>query len=174
LAVTQFIIDLVKYRKKEFLIMLMNFVINEVGARYLNSPPDQRNPREKYAVLDVLVGLSGQLKRSQNFGPELERIVVTHVIPELRSSHAWLAGKACQTVALFYNISWSTPQHYINALSDVLSHTTADCLPLQFQAAVSVQDLISPSFVRDIVRSDVPNLLKGACLSTTPRWRKVT
>jgi hypothetical protein len=141
--------------------MIMNYVIFDVGARYLNTSPADRNPREKYAILDVLIGLAMQLKRSKNFGPELEKILMMHVVPELSSQHAWLASKACQAVSAFYNISWSTPQNYMDALSAILQHMHSDLLPVQFFAALACKNLISPVFVRDMVRPEVPNLLKG-------------
>lgn len=61
--------------------------------RYERTPLAERNAKEKDGILQIVASFSDKLKKTPEYAPQLEQMLVHHVIPELTSPHGFLRAR---------------------------------------------------------------------------------
>src|SRR5690349_13523596 len=61
--------------------------------RYLGTPREERNPREKFGALVMLEALHEVLITSKVYSKEVENIITLHILPECSSPHSFLRAR---------------------------------------------------------------------------------
>lgn len=158
--VAAFLANLVKYRAKDFMVSLMEFLVNNVMQQYADaSQKTAELQSRKFGALDLLAALSSSIKKSKAMKPHLEQIVAVHVIPELRSSALFLRAKACQVFSVYYDIDFQSPQIFITGLEYVLADVTDDNECVKGLATIALHLLVKSSLSREVVKHVLPNVI---------------
>lgn len=160
--VTSFLHNLVRFRTKDFLISLMNFIVNEVMQPIADVPPQQRTAEmlsRKFGCLDIIAHLHGTIKRSKAMKPHLEQILLTHVLPELNSDALFLRAKACQVFSVYYDIDFTSAQTFVTGVELVLQNVPHSNENVAALAAVGLHLLVRSNLSRELIKRVLPNVI---------------
>lgn len=83
-ATVSFIDDIINYRASNFLNYLLSYVQERV-TRYSNTPPEQRDYREKYACMTLFGALSKRIEKNNELSRHVSSFLEAHIIPELKN-----------------------------------------------------------------------------------------
>jgi hypothetical protein len=104
------LIDLARDRKKHTFMGILTF-INGVLNKYLETPSEQRNGREKDGALCMIGCLADQILRKKSpVAGMMEPFFVTHIIPEFKSPFPFLRARACDITKHFSDLDFSNEQ----------------------------------------------------------------
>jgi hypothetical protein len=104
------LIDLARDRKKHTFMGILTF-INGVLNKYLETPVEQRNGREKDGALCMIGCLADQILRKKSpVAGMMEPFFVTHVIPEFKSPLPYLRARACDITKHFSDLDYANEQ----------------------------------------------------------------
>lgn len=104
------LIDLARDRKKHTFMGILTF-INGVLNKYLETPVEQRNGREKDGALCMIGCLADQILRKKSpVAGMMEPFFVTHVIPEFKSPFPYLRARACDITKHFSDLDYANEQ----------------------------------------------------------------
>ncbi|KAI9277967.1 armadillo-type protein [Umbelopsis sp. AD052] len=149
------LIDLARDRKKHTFMGILTF-INSVLNKYLETPVEQRNGREKDGALCMIGCLADQiLRKNSPVAGMMEPFFVTHVIPEFKSPFPFLRARACDITKHFSDLDFANEQNLATVYQSVVDCIRDTELPVKVQAALSLQPMIRHESVRNAI---VPNL----------------
>ncbi|KAI8376325.1 armadillo-type protein [Radiomyces spectabilis] len=152
---TNFLIDLARDRKKHTFMGILGF-INSVLNKYLETPEEQKDGREKDGALCMIACLSHQvLKKKSPVANMMEPFFVTHVFPEFKSRFPFLRARACDMAKHFSDLDFANEQNLAILYQNVLDSLRDTELPVKVQAALALQPMIRHESVRNAM---VPNL----------------
>eukprot|EP01122_Echinamoeba_exundans_P010769 TRINITY_DN4098_c0_g1_i2.p1 TRINITY_DN4098_c0_g1~~TRINITY_DN4098_c0_g1_i2.p1 ORF type:complete len:1094 (+),score=314.68 TRINITY_DN4098_c0_g1_i2:54-3335(+) len=161
--VSSFIVNLVRYRTKEFLINVMDYIVNQVMAESNNYAAGQPRPADvlsrKFGALDLFASLGRTVKKSKSMKPHLEQILANHVLPELRTDCLFLRAKACQVFSVYYNVTFQNPQIFVSGVEMVLANVTHEDECVRGQATIALHLLIQSDLSRDVIHHVLPNVI---------------
>jgi hypothetical protein len=104
------LISLARDRKKHTFMGILGF-INSVLNKYLETPDEQKNGREKDGALNMIACLSYQvLQKKSPVAGMMENFFVTHVIPEFKSRFPYLRARACDITRQFSDLDFANEQ----------------------------------------------------------------
>eukprot|EP01116_Phalansterium_solitarium_P023118 TRINITY_DN793_c0_g3_i2.p1 TRINITY_DN793_c0_g3~~TRINITY_DN793_c0_g3_i2.p1 ORF type:complete len:1027 (+),score=443.06 TRINITY_DN793_c0_g3_i2:37-3081(+) len=135
------LVDITSLRSKNHLGPIMQFIVS-ILMRYLQTPPAQRNVREKDGALQVIGHLCRRLYKQKEYKGALESTMVAHVLPEFQNSHGFLRARACWIFAEYYEIDYANPAHFLAGLSATLNCLHDSQLPVRVQAGLAIRHLV--------------------------------
>lgn len=99
--VTTLLIDLARDRKKHTFMNILGF-INNVLNRYMETPEEQKNGRDKDGALCMIGALASViLGNKSQVANMMEPFFVTHVFPEFKSRFPYLRAR----VSTYYSVA---------------------------------------------------------------------
>ncbi|KAM9999891.1 hypothetical protein ACTFIZ_008331 [Dictyostelium cf. discoideum] len=158
IEVLNFIIDVVGKRGRANLDMIMGFCIQSLN-KYNSAGTNEKNPREKDGILIIISVLSAYLKNISFYKSNLEQMLLLHVFPELSSPYGFLKARACSLFSEFYNIEFTDPVYFSNALKLILGLMSDNDLPVRVKAGTSICNLVRANQGVDELRPILPQLL---------------
>lgn len=155
-----FLIDLARDRKKHTFMGILNFV-NSVLNKYLETPEDQRDPRQKDGALGMIGGLSYQvLQKKSPVANMMEPFFVTHVFPEFKSRHPFLRARACDLARHFSDLDFTNEQNLANLYQNVTDCIRDSELAVRVQACLALQPMIRHESVRNAMAPSLPFIMQ--------------
>ncbi|EGC38931.1 hypothetical protein DICPUDRAFT_75469 [Dictyostelium purpureum] len=154
-----FIIDVVGKRGRANLDSIMGFCIQKLNVYNSAADASQKNPNEKDGILIIIAVLSTYLKNIKFYRSNLEQMLLLHVFPELTSEHGFLRARACILFSEFYNIEFSNPVYFSNALKLILQLMSDKDLPVRIKAGMSICNLVRAHQGLNEIRPILPQLL---------------
>ncbi|KAL0098010.1 armadillo-type protein [Phycomyces blakesleeanus] len=160
MTVTNLLIDLAQDRKKHTFMGILGFV-NHVLNKYIDTPEDQKNGREKDGALCMIGCLSQQiLEKKSNVSGMMEPFFVTHVFPEFKSRFPFLRARACDISKFFSNLDFTNEQNLSTLYQSVLDCLHDTELPVKVQAALALQPMIRHESVREAMVPHLPFIMQ--------------
>nr|CAG8446848.1 11986_t:CDS:10 [Entrophospora candida] len=127
-SVTNFLIDLVKYRKKFIFSSVLEFANNVL----ING---NERPREKDGALKMVGSLSSViLKKNSGVSQMMESFLAAHVFNDFRSEYHFLRARACEMVVKFGIINFENEANLSTAFGGVINCIKDPELPVKVQA----------------------------------------
>ncbi|KAI9483976.1 MAG: armadillo-type protein [Benjaminiella poitrasii] len=154
--ITVLLIDLARDRKKQTFMNILGFVNNVIN-KYMETPEEQKDGRDKDGALCMISALSSIILDSNE--PEIidmmEPFFVTHVFPEFKSRFPYLRARACDITRSFSNLEFTEEQNL-----GILYLNVVDCLrdpefPVRVQAALALQPMLRHESVREAMIPDL-------------------
>ncbi|GAA5795592.1 hypothetical protein HPULCUR_000953 [Helicostylum pulchrum] len=153
---TTLLIDLARDRKKHTFMSILGF-INDVLNRYMETPDNQKNGRDKDGALCMIGALSSViLGNKSEVANMMEPFFEAHVFPEFRSRFPYLRARACDITRHFSDLDFSNEENTLTVYRSVLNCLRDKELPVRVQAALALQPMIRHESVREAMG---PNLL---------------
>ncbi|KAK5575761.1 hypothetical protein RB653_006895 [Dictyostelium firmibasis] len=159
IEVLNFMIDVVGKRGRANLDMIMGFCIQLLNKYNSATDASEKNPRQKDGVLIIISVLSAYLKNISFYKSNLEQMLLLHVFPELTSQYGFLKARACSLFSEFYNIQFTDPVYFSNALKIILGLMSDNDLPVRVKAGASICNLVRANQGVDELRPILPQLL---------------
>lgn len=154
------LIDLARDRKKHTFMGILNF-INSVLTRYLETPDEQKNGREKDGALCMIGCLAHQVLRQKSpVANMMEPFFVTHVFPEFKSRFPYLRARACDMTRHFSDLDFANEQNLATLYQNVLDSLRDPELPVKVQAALALQPMIRHESVRNAMAPNLPFIMQ--------------
>ncbi len=157
LTAAEVLVDVLQLRPKDHFHAFVARAL-EVLAQYQATPLAQRNYQMKDGVLFALGSINFLLKKRPETAKQLGALLMTHVLPELSSPHAFLRAKACWCVAQF----WDAPlSHEVwrHVIAQVLERLKDPQLPVQVHAMLAMKYIVNGDAGADMVRAILPQLV---------------
>ncbi|KAI9266554.1 armadillo-type protein [Phascolomyces articulosus] len=153
------LIDLARDRKKHTFMGILNF-INNVLNKYLETPDEQKNGREKDGALCMIGCLAHQVLRQKSpVANMMEPFFVTHVFPEFKSRFPYLRARACDMTRHFSDLDFTNEQNLATLYQNVLDALRDSELPVKVQAALALQPMIRHESVRNAMAPSLPFIM---------------
>ncbi|KAG2183579.1 hypothetical protein INT43_006585 [Umbelopsis isabellina] len=155
-----FLIDLARDRKKHTFMGILTF-INSVLNKYLETPVEQRDGREKYGALSMIGCLADQILRKKSpVAGMMEPFFVTHVIPEFKSPFPYLRAQACDITKHFSDLDFANEQNLATLYQNVVECIRDSELPVKVQACLALQPMIRHESVRNAMIPNLPFIMQ--------------
>eukprot|EP01098_Paradermamoeba_levis_P001776 TRINITY_DN1204_c0_g1_i8.p1 TRINITY_DN1204_c0_g1~~TRINITY_DN1204_c0_g1_i8.p1 ORF type:complete len:591 (+),score=195.58 TRINITY_DN1204_c0_g1_i8:135-1907(+) len=145
------IYDLVKHRSKAFFFQFMQFVVERLS-KFHQLPPNEKNFSEKDGLMFVIGSLSRRLKKTPEFLPSLEGMVLTHVLPDFSSPVGLLRAKACWVFGQFADIEYKNSETFITGLKSVLVCMRDPEMVVRVEAGIAINNLVEIQLATDQLR----------------------
>ncbi|KAI9304897.1 armadillo-type protein [Cunninghamella echinulata] len=154
------LITLARDRKKHTFMGILGF-INNVLNKYLETPDEQKNGREKDGALNMIACLSYQiLHKKSPVANMMEPFFVTHVFPEFKSRFPYLRARACDITKHFSDLDFANKQNLAILYQNVLDCLRDTDLPVKVQAALALQPMIRHESVREAMAPSLPFIMQ--------------
>lgn len=154
------LVDLARDRKKHTFMGILNF-INNVLNKYLETPDEQKNGRDKDGALCMIGCLAHQVLRQKSpVASMMEPFFVTHVFPEFRSPFPYLRARACDMTRHFSDLDFANEQNLATLYESVLNALRDSELPVKVQAALALQPMIRHESVRNAMAPNLPFIME--------------
>ncbi|KAI8100099.1 armadillo-type protein [Halteromyces radiatus] len=154
------LITLARDRKKHTFMGILGF-INGVLNKYLETPDDQKNGREKDGALNMIACLSYQiLQKKSPVANMMEPFFVSHVFPEFKSRFPYLRARACDMTKHFSDLDFANEQNLATLYQNVLDCLRDTDLPVKIQAALALQPMIRHESVRNAMAPSLPFIMQ--------------
>ncbi|KAJ3087930.1 hypothetical protein HK102_009952 [Quaeritorhiza haematococci] len=131
---------LVKVRFKQTFVPVVGF-INGLLTSYNESPPEQRDPRQKDGALWMISAITDVMYAKQTGAEQIEPFLVAHVFPEFKSQYPFLRARACTTLLRCIQqdeMQFSHPEHIAIAVQSVLTCLQDPDMIVKVYAALSL------------------------------------
>eukprot|EP00937_MAST-01D_sp_MAST-1D-sp2_P003692 g3692.t1 len=147
-------------RGKDALARSLNFFTEKLTA-YQLAAPAQREYVHQDAVIFAIGALENVLKKSNKFAPNIEVMLVSHVLPELRSQHGFLRARALWCVGRFADVEFKVPQNVLGFTEGVIEALRDAELPVQAAAATALKKLLEEQeATAQVVKSRLPQVIQ--------------
>lgn len=157
---TNLLIDLARDRKKHTFMGILGF-INNVLNKYMETPDEQKDGREKDGALCMIGCLSHQVLRKKSpVANMMEPFFVTHVFPEFKSRFPYLRARACDMTRHFSDMDFANEQNLATLYQNVLDALRDSELPVKVQAALALQPMIRHESVRIAMAPNLPFIMQ--------------
>eukprot|EP01135_Chromosphaera_perkinsii_P012403 Nk52_evm14s2657 gene=Nk52_evmTU14s2657 len=133
--------ELVDRRGKVTLMPTLTFA-NGVLTEYINLPENQRNPRLKDGILNLIGNIAGCINKKKELKGQLENMLVAHVLPEFQSRFGFLRARACYIVHSFSMVKYKNDQNIVACLENVVRCMRDTDIPVRVEAAMALRVLI--------------------------------
>ncbi|KAI8335415.1 armadillo-type protein [Chlamydoabsidia padenii] len=154
------LITLARDRKKHTFMGILGF-INSVLNKYLETPDEQKNGREKDGALNMIACLSYQiLQKKSPVAGMMEPFFVSHVFPEFKSRFPYLRARACDITKRFSDLDFANQQNLATLYQNVLDCLRDTDLPVKIQAALALQPMIRHESVREAMVPSLPFIMQ--------------
>lgn len=153
------VVDIVSLRGKNHLAQLMHYIVS-ILMRYVQSPPEQRNYREKDGALQVIGHLSGPLLKRKEYAGSLEQMMVVHVLPEFQNPNGYLRSRACWIFSEYYEIDYENPANFLAGLAATVTCMRDPELPVRVQAGLAMRNLVRAELAKAELQKVLPELLQ--------------
>ncbi|KAI9004065.1 putative nonsense-mediated mRNA decay protein [Gaertneriomyces semiglobifer] len=160
-AAEYLLFDLAKCRAKEAFIPIVT-LINSILTKYQTSPPDQQNPREKDGALRMMSSLAPlALSKKSPIKDQVQTFIVSHVLPELRSPHAFLRVRACMTLKSYDEVTFDDPSHLQFAFQGVVECLHDSELPVKVAAALAIEPYLKIEQIHEALKPHVQGIIQA-------------
>ncbi|KNC96420.1 uncharacterized protein SPPG_08317 [Spizellomyces punctatus DAOM BR117] len=159
-AVETLLFDIAKLRSKTFVPIVS--LINTIIARYEETSQEQRNPRHKDGALKMMSCLAPlALDNKSPIKGHLEQFIVTHVLPELKSSHAFLRARACETLLSYEGLVFENEGNQQMAFRGVLDCLVDSDLPVRVSAALALRIYLKIPMIYEAMKPHVQSIIQA-------------
>ncbi|KAI8325447.1 ARM repeat-containing protein [Martensiomyces pterosporus] len=160
LAASNLLIDFAVDRKKATLSTILGF-INSVLATYSQAPEEARNPRLKDGALAMMSSLCGLLSsRKSPIISTLPDFLLTHVIPEFKSSYGFLRARALDTYCRYSSVEFPDKRITQGIFESVYGLLNDAELPVRVHAALALQPMIENEDIRAALLNHLPQVMQ--------------
>lgn len=153
------LIHLARFRPRRYFERLMQF-LHGLLEHERQAPAEQRDPRRKDGALCAVGALNYKLKRSSEYAPHLQALLIAYVYPEFESPHGFLRARACWVLSQFYDAPFADEAAFLAGLERVLRCLQDPELPVRVAAAIATKYLLWRDLGRDAMRPLLPRLLQ--------------
>ncbi|KAJ3147521.1 hypothetical protein HDU89_005344 [Geranomyces variabilis] len=158
--------DLAKLRSKQTFQPIMT-IINDIVTKYSSTPAEQRNPQLKDGAMEMMAVLAHLALADQSpIKPHMEQFLVIHVIPELKSPHAFLRSRACSTICGFSDVEWTNYQNAQYAFDGILHCLKDTELPVRVAAALALPIFLEIESIHEALKPHVQDVI-GTMMALT-------
>lgn len=128
----------------------------------LNAYPGSCTPRQKDGALAMCITIAVTMVNSEQVQDMLEAFFVQHVLPELKSEHAFLRLRACEMVQTFDHagMKWHTGEGLEGAFRGVMDCIMDAELPVRVAAAQAIGELIAHDEVHNAMAPNAGRLMQ--------------
>lgn len=151
------LIDLSRYRKKDVLPRLLNFIGATLN-KYTETPPDRRDYREKDGVM-VVIGSLREILKHKKYAYLLEPLIAQHLIPEFTSHLGFMRSRACWLAQRLASMKHLGRDNLLECLKLTLRALQDKDLPVKIEAASALQYLIGVDGAANIILPLLPEIL---------------
>ncbi|KAI7867363.1 armadillo-type protein [Spinellus fusiger] len=160
MTVTNLLIGLAHDRKKHAFMSILGFT-NNVLHKYLETPTEQKNGRDKDGALGMIATLSQEImQKKSHVAGMMEPFFVTHVFPEFKSPFPYLRARACDIARCFSDLDFENKQNLDTLYQNVLECLRDEELPVKVQAALALQPMIRHESVREAIVPQLPFIMQ--------------
>ncbi|XP_068665175.1 importin beta-like SAD2 isoform X2 [Aristolochia californica] len=157
-ASMDFVSELVRKRGKGNLQKFIQFIV-EIFKRYDEAPVEYKSYRQKDGALLAIGALCDQLKQTEPYKSELERMLVQHVFPEFSSPVGHLRAKAAWVAGQYAHINFSDQSNFRKALHCVVSGLRDPELPVRVDSVFALRSFVEACKDLNEIRPILPQLL---------------
>lgn len=128
----------------------------------LNAYPDHCTPRQFDGALKMCISICQVMVNQEGVADKLDTFFVQHVLPSLKSPHAFLRLRACAVVQTFdqAGMKWQTTQSLETAFQGVMECIMDKELPVRIQAAEAIGELIAHDEVHNAMAPNAGRLMQ--------------
>ncbi|KAJ3159832.1 hypothetical protein HDU86_001484 [Geranomyces michiganensis] len=158
--------DLAKLRSKQTFQPIMT-IINDIVTKYNSTPAEQQNPQLKDGAMEMMSVLAHLALADQSpIKQHMEQFLVTNVIPELKSPHAFLRSRACSTILGFSDLEYTNDQNAQYAFQGIL-HCLKDAeLPVRVAAALALPIFLDNVSITEALKPHIQDVI-GTMMALT-------
>ena len=147
---------LVQKRMKGSFLSILEFLTD-----ILNNYPASRSPSEKEGALHLIKILEDSMLSHPATVPNLEGLLVQHVIPDLASPHRFLRFRAADVIAsLAGKMEWKDSKNLESTFQGIMTILGDTELPVRVQAAEAISALVDHSEVQQAMAPNAPRLMQ--------------
>ncbi|KAI8867987.1 ARM repeat-containing protein [Ramicandelaber brevisporus] len=120
------------------------------------------NARVKYGALHMLCTIASQIMGKESEArDQIEGALVAHVLPEITSEHGFLRCKALQTIAAFWQLSYSQPANLAVAVNGTIGRLEDPDLPVRVQATMTLQFMLRDEGTAELLRPHLAGVMRA-------------
>ena len=151
---------LCRKRGKDALNRSLNFFTEMLNA-YQLAPPEQRDYVQKDGTLYAIGALSDTLQKSNKYSPNLEVMLVSHVLPDFRAPRGFVRARAIWCLKRFADITFQVEQNVIAFTQGVIDALRDPELPVQCEAAATMRFVLKEQEgAKATLRSVLPQVIQ--------------
>ncbi|KAI0040287.1 ARM repeat-containing protein [Auriscalpium vulgare] len=134
---TSFLFQLVSSRTQTAFMPILHFVHQVLAS---NPTPPQR-----FGALNMIAALGPFIMRHPDVKINIEDFAMQHVLPEFKSSHAYLRAIAAEVIGTFERnkITWNNEANLSAVVSAVATNLDDTELPVRVQAALALTEMVA-------------------------------
>ncbi|UZJ56806.1 hypothetical protein CBS101457_006126 [Exobasidium rhododendri] len=151
-----FSLTLVQKRMKGSFLSILEFLTD-----VLNNYPASKTPSEKEGALHLIKILEDSMLSHPATLPNLEGLMIQHIVPDLASPHRFLRFRAADVVAcLAGKMEWKDSKNLETTFQGVMTILEDTELPVRVQAAEAISNLVDHSEVKQAMAPNAPRLMQ--------------
>lgn len=158
-AATNFLVTLVHKRSKIVLPNLLQFV-QGIVSNHVQNPQDLALARQQEGALRIMVAIA-QFVAAKNSPvvSQMEPFIAQYVFPDFSSPHGFLRARACQVLNHYAEIDFENIENISFAYQRILKCLEDEHLPVQIEAALSLQPFVRHDDVRAALSDRIPEVM---------------
>lgn len=133
--------DLVRVRTSDTLKLTLG-IISAIFSEFQAKNPQQRDYRKKEAAMHMLSTLAALLLSEEKYQGGVENIIAQFILPEFKSPHGFMRGRACNVVGQFSKLEFKDPRAFQAAARGVCESLASKDMPLKLHAIIAVSRLV--------------------------------
>lgn len=160
LAATDLLLTLVRKKRKFVLNPMLQFV-QTVVERQLANQADLGLAREKEGALRMMGSISYiVLGKNSPIAGQMEGFMVRYVFPDFANPHGFLRARACEFLNAYSETKFQDPNNISFAYQSILKCMHDEHLPVQIEAVLALQPLITHDEVRQALSTRIPEVMQ--------------
>ncbi|CAN6662639.1 nonsense-mediated mRNA decay protein 5 [Trichomonascus vanleenenianus] len=160
IAATNFLLNLVRKRKKSTFTPILQFV-QSIVAQHVENQQSLDMARQKEGALRMMGSIEHYvLNKKSPIAAQMETFMVQYVFPDFGSPFGFLRARACEFLNRYAEIQFSSPETISHAYQAVMTCLGDEHLPVQVEAAMALQPLIAHDEVRAALSSRIPEVMQ--------------
>lgn len=159
IAATNFLVTLIRKRSRHTLNPLLTFVQGVVTAHQSN-PADLELARQQEAALRIMGSIAHfVLSKKSPIADKMESFIAQYVFPDFNSPHGFLRARACEFLNHYADVKFESVDNVSIAYQSVLSCMEDKYLPVQVEAALALQPMVTIEGVHASLSSRIPEVM---------------
>lgn len=155
-SASSFFETLVQKRMKGAFLSILEFLTD-----ILNNYPATKSPSEKEGALHLIKILENAMLSHPATAPNLEGLLIQHVVPELASPHRFLRFRAADVIAaLAGKMEWKDSKNLEKTFQGIMTILGDTELPVRVQAAEAISSLVDHSEVQQAMAPNAARLMQ--------------
>lgn len=158
-AATNFLITLIRKRSKSSLPNLLQFV-QGIVSNHIQNTQDLALARQQEGALRIMGSIAHLvLTKNSPIADNMEPFIVQYVFPDFSSPHGFLRARACQFLNLYAEVNFEKIDNISFAYQNILKCLEDEHLPVQIEAALTLQPMVKHDDVRAALSDRIPEVM---------------